>query len=480
MTLADLHHQLAPDFPDYARKNLKTAVHVLARALDCSDPEHCTLAHYNRPLPAIYTLVEHYLIVHGKKPHTVRNIKNYLSRLFRLSESKQLFSLVPIKLHPRYLAYKKPPRLGTIGRTNGTYLSYHQWPSDLQDAFRNFVTWATAPLVPGRDASLKKRLPTIRGYRVSFEAYFGFLYHIQQVVPVTFEHLFDLSLITSFVHWHVNELHHRSTHAMAKFLTCLLAITRQYRPLPALRADLVILKKTLPKPAPAYNKNDAWVSLATLDQVARACWPKKKPTDMDMRRQRPGLYEAARAGVSLMLRLWTYIPYRSRNMREMELGTNLSQDAHGKWRLTFRGEQLKIATKGGRVNVFDMPFPDSLVPVLEDYLSLWRPILLAKAPQQCKLVFITRHGNPFTATALNRTTQDIVYRYTGNQCWHPHIIRTVWATEWIQKTHGDFYTAAIMLNDRLETVIAKYTHLLEEDVAEKAYRLIDERNGQGT
>ena len=54
----------------------------------------------------------------------------------------------------------------------------------------------------------------------------------------------------------------------------------------------------------------------------------------------------------------------------------------------------------------------------------------------------------------------------------------VWVTEWIRNTHGDFYTAAIMLNDRLETVIASYAHLLEEDVAEKAYRLIEERNGQ--
>ena len=40
------------------------------------------------------------------------------------------------------------------------------------------------------------------------------------------------------------------------------------------------------------------------------------------------------------------------------------------------------------------------------------------------------------------------------------------------------HTAAIMLNDRLETVIANYSHLLEEDVAEKAYRVIEARNGQ--
>jgi hypothetical protein len=35
-----------------------------------------------------------------------------------------------------------------------------------------------------------------------------------------------------------------------------------------------------------------------------------------------------------------------------------------------------------------------------------------------------------------------------------------------------------MLNDRLETVIANYSHLFEEDVAEKAYRVIEARNGQ--
>ena len=58
------------------------------------------------------------------------------------------------------------------------------------------------------------------------------------------------------------------------------------------------------------------------------------------------------------------------------------------------------------------------------------------------------------------------------------MLRTVWATKEIGKTHGDFYMATIVLNDTLETVIQRYAHLLEEDVAEKAYRLLEERNGQ--
>jgi hypothetical protein len=247
---------------------------------------------------------------------------------------------------------------------------------------------------------------------------------------------------------------------------------------------LLARKKTIPNAPALYDKKDAWISLADLSHLGRSLWPRKNPQELRQYQrlhkdlQLPGINFARWAAFSLMFQLWTYIPYRSRNMREMQLGDNLYKDAQGSWRLTFQGEQLKISKKRGQTNIFDLPFPPQLVPVLEDHLAKWRPILLAKAKHPDTHVFLTQFGTPYTETTLHHTTSNIIYRYTGKH-WHPHIIRTVWATEWIKKTHGDFYTAAIMLNDRLETVIAKYTHLLEEDVAEKAYRLIEERNGQG-
>jgi hypothetical protein len=481
MTLQDLYDRLAPEFPESARKDLKTAVRVLARALDCADPPHCSLETFNRPLPSLYQLVERFLSAQGKKPHTVRNIKNYLSRLFRLAEAHQLFSLTPAPLAPRYHFRDKVPLLSVQGtpihQNRGTHLSYAQWPPDLQNAFAAFQTWATAPVVPGRDASFKKRPATIEGYIHSCAGYFGFLHHVKHVHPVTFDHLFDLPLVTSFVHWHVNDIHKRSTITINDFLTHVLALTRQYRPLPALRADLMTLKKTLPKPDPLYRKEDAWVSLATLAEIGAAIWPRKLPQDLPQKSKIPGRFLASRAGFSLMLRLWTYIPLRSRNMREMGLENHLYKDPHGTWRLTFRGEQLKVAVKRGRPNILDLPFPEKLVPVLEDYLRIWRPILLTAASQPSKLVFLTRHGGFYNDQALMLQAKKIVYRYTG-KAWHPHIIRTVWATEMIRKGLN-VLDVAKMLNDRVETVMAKYTHLLDTDAAEKAYRLIDEGNGQG-
>ncbi len=478
MTLQELHDQLASHFPPYAQKDLRTAIRILAKALQYPDPSQCPLDQFNRPLPSIYKLVETHLSAQGKSAHTIRNTKNNLSRLFRLAEDQNLFSLIPLPLTPHYDYLHRPARPGSVPlQNNQTYLPYAKWPTDLQDAFTDFAIWATAPLVSERKASLRKRPATIESYRHAFEPYFGFLHHIRHIPIPTFDHLFDLELLTTYVHWHVNDLHHRPTKAIHLFLTHILSLTRQYRPLPELRARIKDLKKTIPIPNQVYNKEDAWVSLATLNEIARSLWPHKQPKTLQDK-QHPGLRFAGHAGLSLMFRLWTYIPYRQRNIREMQLNDNLYKDTQGKWRIAFRGEQLKISTKGSRLNVFDLPFPETLVPVLEEYLQTWRPVLIKKALQPSQHVFLSQRGTPYNGLTLQHITQNTIYRYTGKY-WHPHIIRTVWATEWIRKTHGDFYTAAIMLNDRLETVIAKYTHLLDENVAEKAYKLIDERNGQG-
>jgi hypothetical protein len=489
MSLATLHDLVAPAFPVHARKDLKTAVRVLARALDCADPEYCKPDHYNQPLPSLYTLVEQSLLSQGKKPHSIRNIKNLISRLFRVAAHKQdadgnaLFSLRPPEITIRYDYHERPPRPGAAyAKQDQASLPFRHWSSATQKDFLAYQKWATDPLVEGRPAHLRKRQVTLDDYRAVFETYFGYLHSTLQIAP-TFDHLFDADLAKRYVHWHVNERHHKTTVTIRAFLDRIATMARQYRPMPDFVAQIVALKKTLPRPTPALNKDDAWVSLDRLNQVGLAIWPKRKPEEYSVTSKantRQGLQRAVQAGYSLMLRLWTYIPYRSRNVRQMKVGKNLHRDSQGKWRITFRGDELKVGSKRGRENIFDLPFPETLVPVLEAYLTTWRPLLVARSPhpEQEHHLFLTQQGKPHARPNLTTTTSRIVYTHT-KQHWHPHIIRSVWATEWIKKTHGDFYTAAVMLNDNIQTVIARYAHLLQEDVAEKAYRLIDERNGQG-
>jgi hypothetical protein len=477
--LSELHNRLAPSFPPSVQKDLQTAVRVLAQALAYSDPQHCPLDQSNQPLSSLVLTVETHLRSLGKSPHTIRNTKNNLRRLFRMAAQEQVFSLAPASL-------KRRPYRSSLGIRPGTplvhapSLPYHCWPADVQKEYEAFVTWATAPVVPGRSASLTKRPTTIAGYRKSLESYFGYLSRVREMSTFSFDMLFDYSLVSAYVFWHVNECHQRMTRSIENFLIRLLAMTNQYRRLPEFHAQVRQLKRELPTAHPVYRKEDAWVPLKELARIADDLWPKKQLDHLQTKKSRThrGTNTALYAGLSLLFHLWTYRPYRQRNIREMKLGDNLYQDAQGRWRIRFQGEQLKIAMKRGQPNIFDLPFPEDLVPRLEEYLTHWHPLLLAKAHLPDSYVFLTRRGHPYRRDTLNLVTKLIVYRYTGKY-WHPHIIRSVWATEYIRNTHGDFYTAAIMLNDTLETVIKNYAYLLEEDVAEKADRLIKERNGQG-
>ena len=61
-------------------------------------------------------------------------------------------------------------------------LPFKEWPPALQEEFLAFQTWATAPLVPGRPAHLRKRQETLNDYRDVFEGYFGYLHHTLQLV----------------------------------------------------------------------------------------------------------------------------------------------------------------------------------------------------------------------------------------------------------------------------------------------------------
>jgi hypothetical protein len=478
MTLHDLTEQLAPYFPASVQKDLKTHIRFLAQALDYSDPKSCPLEACLKPLPELYQCLEVWLTAQQKGPHTIRNTKNSVSRLFRLAEMQRLFSLLPAQPKRRFKFDDVPHRFRDTTRLHDqSHLPRRVWPAALEAEFARFSQWATDPLVDGRDAKLRKREVTVNTYEHIFETYFGYLHHQLHIQPVRFDHLCNLALLERFILWHINEKWKRPTRTAHTLVKCVRAMASQYLGDVALAEALKALRKRLPPLRPVYNKNDAWISLQELQTVAAALWPTTTPAALIAHYKGgrsaagAGRKSAARAGISLMLQLWIHIPYRQRNMREMQLDHNLYKTTEGHWRIRFASDELKIASKQGHPNVFDLPLPVLLIPVLESYLTTWRPILahIRNATE----VFLNHHGRPYTIKTVNHVIKGHIYSYTG-RLWHPHIMRTIWATEWI-RTSGDFMTAAIMLNDRLETVIKNYSHLRDENVAEKAFEWVQTR-----
>jgi hypothetical protein len=62
---------------------------------------------------------------------------------------------------------------------------------------------------------------------------------------------------------------------------------------------------------------------------------------------------------------------------------------------------------------------------------------------------------------------------TGKR-FYPHIVRTMWATEYLKETQ-DFQTAATMLGDQLRTVIATYYDVVHKEQIPKASAFLDKK-----
>jgi hypothetical protein len=166
-----------------------------------------------------------------------------------------------------------------------------------------------------------------------------------------------------------------------------------------------------------------------------------------------------------MLKLLVRVPLRQRNVREMQLDKNLYTEG-GHWHVHFQGRELKIGSRGGSVNVYDVDLTDycpDLLPVLEDFLKDHRPRL--PGAETSKHLFLTHRGLPFSYQTLRIELADTVAMRTG-QRFYPHLIRTIWATEYLTnpETYGDYQGAATMLGDTVPVVIASYSHLFKEEV----------------
>jgi site-specific recombinase XerC len=162
------------------------------------------------------------------------------------------------------------------------------------------------------------------------------------------------------------------------------------------------------------------------------------------------------------------VPLRQRNVREMQLGKHLAQDPQtGHWHLEFRGDELKVGNRGPQVNTYHVDLTDycpDFLPWLEEWLTVHRPKLPNAATS--RLVFLTQHGKPHSQKSLHVDLSEAVGMYTG-QRFYPHLVRSIWATEYLEKTQ-DFTVAATMLGDTIGTVMKTYYDIVAKDQHAKA------------
>lgn len=176
------------------------------------------------------------------------------------------------------------------------------------------------------------------------------------------------------------------------------------------------------------------------------------------------LEEALHKRDALLLSMLMANPLRRRNYIQMtwnDINTgNLYRRQDGQWRLRFSASDFKNE-KRSQKSSYDAPLPKALAERIDAYLTEYRPRLVERSPE-CHRVFPNRIGDDWKALGrhVEKLTRRLIPETLG---FGPHGFRHLVATDYLRKNPNDYPTVALLLHDKLETVLAEYAHLRQDD-----------------
>jgi hypothetical protein len=478
MTLADLLTALTTRGVLPGAANKKTSLRYLADALGYPSLEACPVDDACRHEATWRAALETYFQTLTAKGRTISagtrsNTRNNLRVVFRLAEAHGLLQTpLPSTLLPRPAlreAWRRQQRATAPykpvyrdHRGKSYWLPQREWSPELQEGWRTYRVACGGRI----------RETSFQSYVRLLETYWGYVLHIRGRTP-TWDDVFNKTELTEFVSWHAARVGRSTVHARQVVIVAAAMANVLQRPE---RQALAAYRQGLKKPAPLHNKRVQWVSLKTLEEVADACLAEGRAPLVPAGKEAsfPGKQRAGRFQRGVILKLLVRVPLRQRNVREMQLGKNLFKDpTTGHWHLEFAGDELKIGNRGPQVNKYELDltaYRKEFIPILEEWLTEHRPKLPNATTSP--FVFLTQRGNPHIQKTLHGDLADAVAMRTGKR-FYPHLIRTIWATEYLQKKQ-DFQTAATMLGDQLQTVIKTYYDVVHKEQIPKASDFMDE------
>ena len=409
-------------------------------------------------------------------PNTLRNIGNDLVALLRIGVDQGWLDPLPAPLLSWRQRWPDPERHGVKQReepicTQVYAISLNKCPAALRDDLSTYLRWCEAPVARSRPRAIVKRPITSQIVQEDILRLAGFaVRHLQcPIQTLTLASLCQPDFLESYINWWIAR-RGKVTQTLSQMLVSPATIARYWLKDKAMAEAINHMRDSLPPAEAVHRKDRHWLSLETLEEVGQSIYPLNARRLQEYQKiqykltwnsgRRTSFYVA----MSLMLRLLIRLPMRQRCLREMRFGTNLYQDHAGVWQIRFVGSQLKIDTVGGVINRYEFPFPSDLVALLEEWRTDWRPRLAT--PDEAH-VFLNSAGHAFSsASALGRAFKHLTYRFTGVAV-NPHLIRDIWATEYLNAT-GDIAGCARRLGNTIQMVMKHYAHILKKDADARA------------
>ena len=491
---------------------IKTALKQYAIILGYTEPAECPLTAYHLPDETRNRLIEERAVGarrgdFGLGSHAIRNLKNNVSYVIRSAIDREIIGQVPGPL----ASSKGTNRITKTINTRHESVKASKYildpvPHSLEQEIADYETWSTRIVNRVRPDNLRKRPVSFANHRLTILRAAGYLvkYRGLHSESINLSTLTEPENAINYIDWCIEQQRRYTASArlnlarlivLGKYLSIVERSTKQRKALELRVDELSKYRTTLGMPENVIDKSKRWISLRKLESVGLSIYPLnarriselKRDARRKLRRGKEDGYKqypgyAYRVLQSILIRLTIRLPLRQRNLREMlwnpatpEQGRNLFK-RDGKWYIRFVAGELKISHVKGEVHRVEHEFPDDLVDLLEEWLSQWRPVLISyqkgdrvgreRVESGQEFVFLNSVGIPLTTPQVTSAFESATYRFTG-VAMNPHMVRTIWATEYIKSTRN-FIDAAYMLGDRVETVLKSYAKLLDEDCEKRA------------
>jgi integrase len=477
MTLQELFDTIMTKgaMTDSRKGPIRTAVKQYAEMLGIPSSE-CPPESYHLPPQARRRLIESRAPAH-LGPRAIANLKDNIGWLIRKGVELKLIEPLERPLP----SWRKTPNVGVSWwprrRDSQTLPKDHYClrplPARLADEVRQYAAWCTNLYAPGRPAYIKKRPVSLNSTYRAVEGIAGFLVLHEQRDPqsLTLRELTQPDAVSAFVTWWINR-RGQVTRTILQLLAQLKIIVDYWLKDHASAQVIAQIRRSLGSPDPVYDPRQRTLSRQELDRVGQAIYPLNAQRLTESYRARRvrngtpcsdynGTQYALWVELSLIIRLLSWIPFRQRQIREMQRDRNLYPRPDGTWEIRFRGPELKIARRDGQENELTYDFPLHLQGLLEEWLTHWRPCLIKTT--ECPFVFVNRHGQPWTREWLTLRIEKATFKF-GGVAVNPHMFRHIWATEYIKSTK-DMIGAAKWLGNTVAVVMKHYAHLLDADAA---------------
>jgi hypothetical protein len=186
----------------------------------------------------------------------------------------------------------------------------------------------------------------------------------------------------------------------------------------------------------------------------------------DIAVERPGSLLQASLGRNLaMATLLISNPLRARQQASLTWrndGTGSLFRRDGGYGIYYPAAAFKNERGARKDKPYSMMLSKMAADAMHDYLTVYRPVLLANKAAKSDLVFLS--SRPSKATTVypwgnyNKAVEDITKHYLGNH-FGPHLFRNLMATIYLTQNANEFITVSHVLHDTMTTVMNAYAHL---------------------